>query len=69
MRASFCPQCGSTVFHALDAEPDLIAAPVGAFAEPGFPAPEASYYEERMSGWLKLTGDMRHEHRRPRAAR
>ena len=62
MRASFCPQCGSTVFYVVDAMPDLVAIPVGAFADPGFPAPEVSYYEERMHAWLTLDGDMRHDH-------
>ena len=62
MRASFCPQCGSTVFYVVDAAPDLVAIPADAFADPGFPAPEVSYYEERMHAWLSLGGDMRHEH-------
>ncbi len=62
MRASFCPQCGSTVFYVVDAMPDLVAIPVGAFADPAFPAPDVSYYEERMHAWLTLGDDMRHEH-------
>lgn len=62
MHASFCPQCGATVFYVLDTEPTLIAVPVGAFGDPGFPAPEVSFYEARMHGWLDLIGDMRHEH-------
>lgn len=62
MQAAFCPQCGSTVFYVVDAEPDLVAVPVGAFADPAFPAPEVSVYEERMHGWLRLIGAMRHAH-------
>jgi len=26
--------------------------PVGAFADPQFPAPSVSYYEERLHSWL-----------------
>jgi hypothetical protein len=32
--------------------PGCLAIPVGAFADPGFPAPTVSVYEERMHGWV-----------------
>lgn len=62
MEAAFCPHCGSTVSYTVDAEPELVAIPVGAFADPAFPAPEMSVYEERMHGWLHLDDAMRHAH-------
>src|SRR5712691_600387 len=33
---SFCPECGATVYWRSSDKPDLIAVPVGAFADPGF---------------------------------
>ena len=56
----FCPVCGATVYYDFDAMPEDVAVPVGAFAEPGFPAPTFSVYEERMHGWVRLPGGMAH---------
>lgn len=53
----FCPNCGSTVAYSLDSMPGLTAIPVGAFADPAFPAPEYSVYEGRKPEWLKIIGD------------
>jgi hypothetical protein len=50
----FCPQCGSTVYYRLEGQPEHVAVPVGAFAEPGFPAPTFSIYEERKHPWVGL---------------
>src|SRR5580765_337931 len=41
----FCPDCGATVFYTLAAMPDVVAVPIGAFAEPDFPPPIVSIYE------------------------
>jgi len=48
----FCPHCGATVYYAAEAQQDYLTIPVGAFADPGFPAPTVSVYEERMHGWV-----------------
>jgi hypothetical protein len=56
----FCSQCGATVYYKLDACPEHIAVPVGAFADPGFPAPSFSVYEERMHPWVGLPADVEH---------
>lgn len=56
----FCPQCGATVHYALEDNPEHVAVPVGAFAEPGFPAPSFSVYEERMHAWVGLPADIEH---------
>ncbi len=53
----FCPQCGATIAYVIDAMPGLIAIPIGAFADPGFPAPRFSVYEERMHPWTAIVGD------------
>jgi hypothetical protein len=48
----FCPQCGATVYYEPKDLPAYVAIPVGAFADPGFPAPTVSVYEERMHAWV-----------------
>lgn len=52
VRFNFCPQCGSTVYYRLEGLDEFIGIPVGAFADPNFPAPTVSVYEERMHGWV-----------------
>ena len=48
----FCPQCGSTVFWEPRRKPDAIAVAVGAFGDPGFPAPTQSAWTERRHPWV-----------------
>lgn len=57
---SFCPICGVTVHYTIEGLEELIAIPVGAFAEPSFPAPTVSVYEHRMHRWVQMTGDIDH---------
>jgi hypothetical protein len=56
----FCPRCGATVYFMLEGLADIVAIPVGAFADPGFPAPMVSIYEERMHGWIQPPRDAAH---------
>lgn len=56
----FCPQCGATLFFTTAGREDSIAIPVGAFADPSFPAPSLSVYEERMHSWLCMPKDIEH---------
>jgi hypothetical protein len=56
----FCPECGSTVYWILEAPAQHVAIPVGAFAEPGFPPPVFSVYEERMHPWVRMPEDIEH---------
>jgi len=51
---SFCPTCGATVHYAVEGREDSIAIPVGAFADPGFPEPTFSVYEDRKHAWVGL---------------
>lgn len=53
---NFCPHCGSTVFYVLDAMPGVTAVAIGAFADPAFPAPYYSVYEQRKHGWVVIDG-------------
>ena len=57
----FCPECGSDVHYEIDGKFDgkfdgLIAIPVGAFADPHFPAPQFSVWEERKHQWVEVLG-------------
>ena len=56
----FCPVCGSTVYYTTSFEPEYVAIPVGVFADPAFPAPMRSVYEERMHSWVTLPNDIEH---------
>lgn len=61
-RASFhfCPDCGATVWYTISGDDDVIAIPVGAFADPTFPGPSFSVYEERMHRWVVLPPGIAH---------
>jgi hypothetical protein len=55
----FCPVCGSTVYYETRGKEapftdDFVAIPVGAFADPQFPAPQVSVYEARKHPWMAL---------------
>ena len=55
---SFCPDCGTTVYYAIDAYPAVIAIPAGAFADPTFPAPRVSVYDPgRRCDWVDIRAD------------
>jgi hypothetical protein len=51
----FCPDCGATVYYECD---DFmaghVAIPVGAFADPSFPAPTVSVYRARRHAWTAM---------------
>ena len=57
---SFCPFCGATVHYQNEGHEDSIAIPVGAFAEPGFPPPKFSVYEERKHSWVVMPEGIEH---------
>ncbi len=57
----FCPVCGSTVYYEIGDLPGFIGVAVGAFADPSFPAPKISVYEERRHSWA-LPGELDLEH-------
>jgi len=56
----FCSACGSTVYYTSEGRADSIMIPVGAFADPAFPAPTFSVYEERMHAWVEMPADIEH---------
>lgn len=54
---NFCPSCGSTIFHEIERRPGMVTVPVGAFADPHFPAPEISAYEQRRHAWCSIDAE------------
>ncbi len=64
-RFTFCPRCGSTVFYVEEGDEGSIAIPVGAFADPRFPAPTISVYEERRYSWVSVPDDAEHWRKDP----
>ncbi len=53
----FCSTCGATVAYVNQGMPDVTAVPVGAFADPLFPPPAFSVYEDRKHPWVAVLGD------------
>jgi hypothetical protein len=56
----FCPGCGSTVYYLPEKEPEVVAVPIGAFADPGFPPPKVSVYEARRHPWVAVPDGAEH---------
>lgn len=56
----FCPECGATVYYTGEGLDGAVAIPVGAFADPQFPSPTFSVYEERMHSWVSMPPDIEH---------
>ena len=56
----FCPACGTTVYWELARMPDILAVAIGAFADPGFPAPGVSVYERRQHAWVETSLPLEH---------
>jgi len=57
----FCPECGSTVYYGLEGADDVIAVPVGAFADPSFPPPRVSVWESRRHEWVSIPTAAEHD--------
>jgi hypothetical protein len=58
----FCPDCGATVFWTNAGWPDVVAVPIGAFADPSFPQPTVSVHGMRRHPWLSLPDGIEEEH-------
>ena len=52
--------CGTSLYWEPDVRPDLYILAVGAFADPHFPLPSASIFEETKHTWTKLPDGMKH---------
>ena len=56
VRTYFCPNCGSTVYWKLDNLPAMIGVAVGTMADPKYPAPVRSVFEQSKHGWIEING-------------
>ena len=56
VRFYFCTDCGSTVYWKPDNLPAMIGVAVGAIADPNFPAPIKSVFEQSKHGWVEING-------------
>jgi hypothetical protein len=55
----FCPNCGSTVWWEAAHSTEMRGVAVGCFADPTFPAPTYSVYEEVIHPWVALPASVR----------
>jgi hypothetical protein len=54
----FCPVCGSTVYYFRKSDPARTGVRVGAFADPTFPPPMGSGFEEYAHPWTMKLADL-----------
>jgi len=60
VHAYFCPNCGSTIYWRADNLPSLIGVAVGALADPKYPAPVKSVFEQSKHNWVQVDGAVEH---------
>ena len=60
MHNYFCPQCGSTVYWTVTNLPSMIGVAVGAMANPKYPAPVISVFEQSKHDWVQIDGAVEH---------
>ena len=51
----FCPDCGATVWWTPLRKHGVVAVSLGAFADPGFPAPGKEVHTESRHPWVACT--------------
>jgi hypothetical protein len=56
VRSYFCSDCGSTVYWKADNLPAMIGVAVGVIADPNFPAPVKSVFEQSKHIWMEISG-------------
>lgn len=52
--SGFCPTCGSTLYARPSKYPALLGITIGTIADPAFPLPARSVYEQSRHLWLAL---------------
>jgi hypothetical protein len=60
VRFYFCPACGTSLYWEAEARPGLYILAVGTFADPNFPPPSVSIFEESKHAWMQLPDGMKH---------
>lgn len=56
----FCPECGTTLYGENDLRPDYIIVAAGTFADPEFPRPARSIWEQSKHGWVAFEHEVAH---------
>jgi hypothetical protein len=56
VRSYFCSDCGSTVYWKADNLLAMIGVAVGVVADPNFPAPVKSVFEQSKHTWMEISG-------------
>jgi hypothetical protein len=59
----FCPSCGSTVYARTSRMPEIVGVTVGTIADPAFPRPLRSVYEQSKHHWIELPDSITHHTR------
>ena len=54
----FCPHCGSTLWGRASRYPGITGIALGTLADPAFPAPQRSVYEQTRHEWVALPDTM-----------
>ena len=54
----FCPSCGTSLYFFSSRDVDRVGLAVGAFADPAFPTPHRSVFDESKHKWITLPPDM-----------
>lgn len=57
VRSYFCPDCGSTVYWQADKAPGFIGVAVGCFADPSYPPPTKSIWEQSKHHWTQVDAE------------
>lgn len=60
----FCATCGSTLYWTPLEMPEFVVVATGGFADPSFPPPHVSVYEDRQHPWAFKAGELPMEHHR-----
>ena len=60
VRTHFCPTCGTSVYWDFDRRPNVIGIALGAFADPSFPAPTVSIWEQTQHPWVGFDHELEH---------
>ncbi len=50
----FCPTCGTSMYWSSGRNPGAIGVAVGAFADPDFPPPVRSVWEQTKHAWVEV---------------
>ncbi len=54
----FCPECGTTLYAKAEKYPGIVGITAGAIADPDFPPPARSVYEQSRHHWVILPNTM-----------